>query len=361
MADQKIYNVVSFFSGCGGLDYGFHKGPFKILLANDSWNDAAKSFNLNYPDVPVLEKPIQDISDDELLNLIGNESVDVLIGGPPCQCFTRLNNNHLIRLSEQKKEDSRRILSEEYIRKVKILNPEIVLMENVKDLLVRKNKQGEFYSSIIEKAFGKIGYKSYFKIVSMDKYGVPQKRKRVIFLATNNLKLIEELDKNLDYGFPKESKKIFFVRDVLSKIKDDENLRDHDFVINDAETLKRIRMIPQGGYYEHLPDYLKVKKVRNGEKVIVKRYGSYFRRLHPDKVSPTITKNYMIHPFKDRYLTNREKAILHGFPKNYKFYGKGESVSQQIANAVPPKYSIRLAHKTFKMLEFCSQVWIENK
>lgn len=347
---NRKYNVASFFSGCGGLDYGFHNNKFNILVANDLWSDAIESFKLNYPEVPVINKPIQDISDKELKQILGGKKIDILIGGPPCQCFTRLNNNHLIKLSEQKKEDDRRELSQEYIRKVKILQPKMVIMENVRDLLVRKNQQGKLYTDIIREAFGKIGYNVYYKLISMNKYGIPQKRERVIFIATNIKELMKKLDENPEYIFPNESKKIFTVGEALSKINDEEKIKDNYFIKNDEITLERIKHIPQGGYYEHLPNRLKIKKIRNGKKVIVKRYGSYFRRLKPNEASITITKNYIIHPFKDRYLSNREKAILHSFPKRYKFYGDGESVSQQIANAVPPKFSVKIAQQIFKTL-----------
>jgi DNA (cytosine-5)-methyltransferase 1 len=348
---EKTYTVASFFSGCGGLDYGFHKAGFRILFGNDSWTDAAKSFKLNFPDVTFLEKKIQDISTQEIKKITPDEKIDVLIGGPPCQCFTRLNNNHLIKLIEQKKEDDRRILFQEYIDKVKILQPKIVLMENVKDMLARKNQSGELYADIIKEAFKDIGYKSYYKIISMEKYDVPQKRKRVIFFATNIKPLIKQLDQDTNYAFPKESSKIISVKEALQGIKDDTPLKNHNFAKNDKETLVRIKNIPPGKYYESLPDNLKTKKIRNGKEVIVKRYGSYLRRLHPDEPAMTITNNYIIHPYKDRYLSNREKAILHSFPNNYKFFGSEGSVSQQIANAVPPEFAEKLAKNTIKLLQ----------
>jgi len=351
MTNKKNYTVASFFSGVGGFDYGFHQKNFKILFANDFWADAAKSFNLNYPEVPFLQKPIEEISKKEIKKIIGKQKIDVLIGGPPCQCFTRLNNNLLIKQSEDNKEDKRRTLSKEYIKQVKLLQPKIVLMENVEDMLIRKNQEGDLYKDIIEKEFKDIGYNSYSKIISMDNYGVPQKRKRVIFLATNIKKLIKELDKNINYGFPDESKKKIFVGKALQKIEDNTKLENHSFTENDPSTLEKIKHIPQGGYYEHLPDHLKTKKERGGKLVIVKRYGSYLRRLHPNKVSTTVTNNYMIHPYKDRYLSNREKAILHSFPKKYKFYGSEGSISQQIANAVPPKFAEKMAKKILFLLE----------
>ncbi|MBT3397929.1 DNA cytosine methyltransferase [archaeon] len=351
MSKDKPYTVASFFSGCGGFDHGFEKNDFSVLFGNDSWEDAATTFRANYPQVKFFEKPIQDITEEELAEVTNNMQVDVLIGGPPCQCFTRLNNNHLIKLSELKKEDNRRTLSQEYIKKVKLLKPKIVLMENVRDLLHRKNQEGKLYSEIIREAFKEIGYETYCKIISMDKYDVPQKRKRVIFLATNVKRLMEFLDENVDNGFPKESNRIITSGEALAKIKDNESLSNHNFTINEPETLEKIRNIPPGGYYEDLPDSLKTKKIRNGKEVIVKRYGSYYRRLHPDEPSRTITNNYVIHPIKDRYLSNREMAILHSFPKQYKFKGNMGSVSQQIANAVPPKFAEKMAKRVQFLLD----------
>ncbi len=347
---KKRYNVVSFFSGCGGMDYGFHNDKFNILFASDYWKDAANSFRLNYPNVEFLEKPIEEISAEEIKKLVGKNKIDLLIGGPPCQCFTRLNNNYLIKLSKDKKEDDRRRLSKIYIEKVRLLKPKIVLMENVKDMLIRKDENGEYYGDVIIKEFKKIGYSAYFKIISMDKYSVPERRTRVIFFATNVRKIIKKIEENPDFAFPEESEETITVKDMLSKIHDKSDLENHNFVENEQETKIKIKNIPQGGYYEDLPDKLKTKKVRDGELVIVKRYGSYLRRLDPDKPSLTITKNYLIHPFKDRFLSNREKAILHGFPIDYKFYGRDGSVCQQIANSVPPVFSAILSHKIFNML-----------
>ena len=134
-------------------------------------------------------------------------------------------------------------------------------------------------------------------------------------------------------------------------IKNSININNNEIKkINDEFVLERIKNIPKGGYYEHLPNHLKTKKIRNGKEVIVKRYGSYFRRLDPKKTSITITNNPVIHPEENRYLTNREKAILHTFPISYKFYGTESSISQQIANAVPPRFSELLSKKLEEFL-----------
>jgi len=103
MLKNNQYTVASFFSGVGGFDYGFHKNNFTLLFGNDDWEDAAKSFEANYPNVFFFEKKIQNLSKEEINSVIKDNKVDVLIGGPPCQCFTRLNNNLLIKQLEEKK------------------------------------------------------------------------------------------------------------------------------------------------------------------------------------------------------------------------------------------------------------------
>lgn len=261
-----------------------------------------------------------------------------MIGAPPCQCFTRLNNEFLLK----NKEDSRRELFKEYIKKIELLKPKLIFMENVRDLIARKDENGTPYNEVIVKEFKKAGYFCTHFILNTANFNVPQERKRIIFVATNDSKIEEKIKSNADY-FKKKSKSPPPVKKFLSKLSSKKNLKNHEVSINEPLTLEKIRNIPQGGYYENLPNRLKTRKIRNGKEVIVKRYGSYYRRLHNEKPAKTITDNYIIHPTKDRYLTNREKAILHTFPINYFFYGGMESVSQQIANAVPPKFSSIIA------------------
>jgi len=330
---KRSLNVVSFFSGCGGMDLGFKQAGFNIALANDCWAPAARSFQKNFSETEMLIKDIKQLKGKylwELLNKKNVNSIDVVIGGPPCQCFTRLNNNNL------RMDDKRNQLFKDYIRLIKALQPKFVIMENVPDLLVRKNSKGQLFKDIIFSAFSRAGYKLSYKIFEAQKYGVPQKRRRVIFFATS--------DKNLELTFPNESRKDSVVGPFLKRLKKcKRELKDNKVTINGPPVALRIKHVPPGGYYENLPDHLKVKKYREGKLVTVKRYGSYYRRLDDNRPSITITNNYLIHPDEDRYLTNRELAALHTFPNNFEFEGCLEEVSQQIANAVPPELVRRIA------------------
>ena len=326
-----MLNVASFFSGCGGFDLGFEKAGFNVVLASDYWSPAAKTFKHNFPNAEFVQEDIKKLDKERILSILKKQNVKkvhVVIGGPPCQCFTRLNNNNL------RKDDQRNQLFKEYLRMIDILKPDFVVMENVADLLVRRDTKNQLFKDLILDSFQKLGYRVTYKVFKTEEYGVPQKRRRVIFLATS---------KDIELDFPKESRRIATAGEFLEKIKNIENLKNNEVTISGPEIIKRIKHIPSGGYYEDLPENLKVKKVRNGKLVTVKRYGSYLRRIKNDAPSITITNNYIVHPQEDRFLTNREKAALHTFPNNFEFCGGLGEVSQQVANAVPPEFARRIA------------------
>lgn len=340
LKSKDSLNVVSFFTGAGGFDLGFKQAGYKTVLANDIWEPSARTFRKNNPDSEFILKDIRNITEQEITQRLKSKNirkVNVVIGGPPCQCFTRLNNNNL------RKDDERTQLFRDYIRMIRILKPDFVVMENVADLLVRQNIKGRHFRDLIAESFKRAGYTVDYKVFETERYGVPQRRRRVIFLASRL--------NNVGISFPEETCHVSTVREYLTRLEKCKDLKNHEIVDNGKWVKTRIKQIPQGGYYEDLPTRLKVKKVRNGKLQIVKRYGSYFRRLDNDEPAITITKNYIIHPTKDRYLTNREKATLHTFPPEYEFEGSKESVAQQIANAVPPKLAWHLAKHILELYQ----------
>ncbi len=328
---SKTLNVVSFFSGCGGFDLGFERAGFNVVLASDFWEPAANTFKYNFPHTEFIFDDIKNLTKEKILETLRKKNINkihVVIGGPPCQCFTRLNNNNL------RRDDERNQLFRNYLKMIDFLKPDFVVMENVADLLSRKDMRNRPFRELIMDSFRKIGYNVSYKVFETEKYGVPQKRRRVIFLATN---------KDVSLDFPSESDKIATAGEFLKKINRFRNLKNNEITESGPEIVKRMKHIPQGGYYEDLPEKLKVKKIRNGKLVTVKRYGSYLRRVSNDEPCITITNNYIVHPTENRFLTNREKAILHTFPLNFEFCGSLGAVSQQIANAVPPKLAYKIA------------------
>ena len=345
MTDDLV--AAGFFVGCGGLDLGFEQAGFDVALANDQWAPAAATYRRNFPDTRFVEADVRDLDEARLreeLDAAGYAptDVDVVIGGPPCQGFSRLNNERIM-LDEMEK-DRRNTLFEEFLRVVDVLDPHLVLIENVRDLINRETSDGRYVKDLLVRECARHGYKSEYEVLEAQDYGVPQKRKRIFFLATNR-------DVPIRFPAPTRTEANWETAgEALSGVTDDlPNVRYAD---TSDEVLEKIEHVPPGGYYRDLPDRLKTKKYRCGcedtgscphEPEIVKRYGTYLRRLHPDEPSLTVSNNPFIHPTEDRYITPREKARLQTFPDDFAFEGTKTEVTKQIGNAVPVRLARQLA------------------
>ena len=149
MKKNKKYNFVDLFSGAGGFLRGFMNQGFEPMFSVENWKPAISTHKRNYPNVPIIDKDIRDISNKELLNLKNNTRINVLVGGPPCQGFSTIGNRN--------PEDERNNLILEYLRFVKILQPDVFVMENVRGLVSMKDG---YYRDILLDKFKKIGYKN---------------------------------------------------------------------------------------------------------------------------------------------------------------------------------------------------------
>lgn len=183
MPETRKYTVVDLFAGVGGLSYGFSRNDrFEIILANEMQKDIAKAYTLNHPLVNMLQGDIKDLSEDILRQAIGNRTVDVVVGGPPCQSYSTLGKRQM---------DARANLFMEYKRVLCILHPRAFLFENVKGIL--SMDKGALFEHV-RKEFEDIGYSLQYKILNAVDYGVPQLRERVIlvgFLGENDFQYPE--------------------------------------------------------------------------------------------------------------------------------------------------------------------------
>lgn len=172
MPETRKYTVVDLFAGVGGLSYGFSRNDsFEIILANEMQKDIAKAYTLNHPSVNMLQGDIKDLSENVLRQAIGNRTVDVVVGGPPCQSYSTLGKRQM---------DARANLFMEYKRVLRILHPRAFLFENVKGIL--SMDKGALFEHV-RKEFEDIGYSLQYKILNAVDYGVPQLRERVILVG----------------------------------------------------------------------------------------------------------------------------------------------------------------------------------
>jgi len=339
--------VAGFFSGCGGLDLGFERAGFDVALGSDQWEPAAETYRRNFADTEVLEGDVRELDAPAIRDAVAGagydpDGVDVVIGGPPRQGFSRLNNEQ-IELDEMEK-DRRNTLFEEFLRVVSVLEPQLVLMENVRDLINRQTSDDRYVKDLIVDEFAAHGYKCEYRVLEAEQYGVPQKRRRIFFIGT---------DRDVPIRFPEPTTPEGSWRTAGEALADaSDDLPNMTYADTGEKTLERIRHVPPGGYYRDLPDRLKTKKYQCDcedtdacphEPEIVKRYGTYLRRLDPEEPSLTVSTNVFIHPREDRYLTPREMARLQTFPDEFAFEGTKTDVLKQIGNAVPVRLGEELA------------------
>ena len=319
-------NVISLFSGCGGLDLGFKKSGFNILLANDMDKYAGQTYKENFPETKFIFGDIRKISVEDMKKRIGNRPIDAVIGGPPCQGFSNAG------LRDPK--DPRNSLFMEFIRIVAGFKPKYVVLENVPGILTMRTEKGDLVKDIIRDEFNKIGYKIESRILLATDYGVPQKRRRVIFIGTNTGKPIV---------FPQPTHAKTSSSTLKPWVSAYSVLFDKDKV--DKRYFHTQKMI--NGFME--------RKNRNK----AKGNGFGWQILKKDEPSYTISARYwkdgsdaLVYYSKNevRMLTERECARIQSFPDDFIFTGPRKEIYRQIGNAVPPLLAESIANTIKKQL-----------
>ena len=325
MSKEKKYNVISMFSGSGGLDLGFlATNRVEILLANDINKYACESYAKNIGNHIIC----QDIRD--LKNL---PQTDILIGGPPCQGFSTANPNRSF-------DDPRNWLFKEYARILSESNPDIFVMENVSGMVTLE--KGAILKMILNELEHQ-GYDVKYKILNAKDYETAQSRRRTIIVGTKN-----SLDYQYSYPQPVVNPPLFgryiTVGDVLMHKPINGGSYNHDIAKLSPLNEDRIKFIPQGGSMKDCPQELQ----NNSD---LKRA---MRRLHLNEVSPTIVHNnndHYYHPTEHRRVTIREMARIQGYPDNYIFYGPKNEQSRQVGNSVPVPFAFHIATSVIKYLD----------
>jgi DNA (cytosine-5-)-methyltransferase len=330
-------NAIDLFCGVGGLTYGIQKTGINVIAGYDI--DEKSKFAYEYNNnAKFILKDVKEIDDREISNLYPKDTdIRVLIGCAPCQPFSSYSHKYQNNENTLKKKD----LLDYFGKQIELVKPDIVSMENVPQMQSREVFHR--FQDILEKN----GYKVTYKVVYAPDYGVPQKRKRLLLLASkfgdisllgpefspDNYPTLRDTIGNLPEIRAGET----YVQDPLHRSR---NLS--------ALNLKRIRQSKPGGTWR---DWDKDLLLEAYKKESGKSFGSVYGRLEWDKPANTITTQFpgigngrFGHPEQDRALSLREGALLQTFPLNYEFVdpkqGRNYPISQvalQIGNAVPPK------------------------
>lgn len=335
---MKANNFIDLFSGAGGFLRGFMNEGFKPEFSVEVWKPAIETHKKNYPNVPVIDRDIRTIENNEL-NKYRN-AVDVIIGGPPCQGFSTIGKRLV--------KDPRNELVFEFIRFVKTIQPKIFLMENVRGLL--SSDHGAIKEAII-KEYDDIGYNVISKVICAADYGVPQMRYRVLFLGIRkDLKIMPE--------FPKEK----FTKDkyntvgsaIMDLVGKENNFPNHVPMKHNEIVTKRISCIREG---EGIPSEGLPSDVAHGSRSDylsneIKNFSHVYKRLHRNRPATTMVPGhnaFPLHPTENRSLTVREAARIQTFPDDVIFCGSRQEQCIQVGNAVPVVLAQELA-KQIKIL-----------
>lgn len=395
--------VLDLFAGCGGLSHGFQMAGCEIVVANDKFEEAAKSHQLNHPDTKFVLGNITDPDvSNEIIRAAIDAKCDVIVGGPPCQAYSLAGRRNV--------DDDRGRLFENYVSIVKAVKPAVFVMENVKgiltmrhnredlsvnekillkelsewetrkDALQKKRKQAansdrfqwtdedkqslnnamaeirtlkaatedlrEAVTDQIVRAFKEIGYEVQFRLLNAADFGVAQKRERVVFVGTRL---------PIDIQFPTATHRdpSFVQKKGASYSEDLRPWKTTREAIDDLEK-KQESTSWSHIFTAHKPDFVERLRDTPVGGNVYKGFSDSWYKQPPNEPSRTVKENHggvFVHYSQARVMTPRELARLQSFPDDFLFSGSKSKILVQIGNAVPPLLGKAIAISVKEMLE----------
>ena len=337
LIDMAPPTFLDLFSGAGGLSLGLSRAGWRPLLAVDHWPDAVATYRRNFTDHEIVDVDIRELTTARLAGLLDGDP-DWVVGGPPCQGFSTVG--------KRLRHDPRNLLIREFHRLVKTLRPSGFVIENVLGL-----KDMQFEAGVIE-LFDDLGYEVSFHVLRAADYGIPQLRRRVVFVghrergffrrpshshseneyvtvwdAISDLPEVGPGESVFEYDKPPETDYQRLMREGSDR------LQGHTVSNHPPHLIRAISFIPDGGNRRAIPDeYQPASGFHNSYSRLSSRHPAVAVTSNMGKPSAT----RCVHPFQHRGLTAREGARLQSFPDRFWFEAGVTSQRLQIANAVPP-------------------------
>lgn len=324
-------NLISLFSGCGGLDLGFEQAGFKIPVANEFDRTIFETFKINHPNTHLIEGDVRQITKNDIEPFIcGN--VDGIIGGPPCQSWSEAGSLRGI-------EDARGKLFFDYIRILKEFKPKFFLAENVSGMLA--NRHNDAVQNILT-MFNEAGYNVTMNLVNAKNYGVAEERKRVFYIGFRK-------DLNIKFLFPRGS-----TEDDTKKLTLRDIIWDLQFTAVPAGFRNRHnpQSVNNNEYFTgaYSPIFMSRNRVKSwDEQAFTVQASGRQCQLHPQ--APKMVKfgqnDCRFVEGKEhlyRRMTIREIARVQGFPDDFNFiYEDTNNAYKMIGNAVPVNLAYEIA------------------
>lgn len=334
---------IDLFAGAGGMSNGAISAGVDVRIAIEIDKFAGITYQANHPQTILINDDIRRVGQTQLPKF-EKRSIKILFGGPPCQGFSSSNQK------TRNKENQGNWLFNEYLRLTKEINPDWIIVENVKGIIETEN--GFFFEKITEE-LNKLGYTTNHAVLNAADFGVPQIRNRVFIVGSRH---------GIKYEFPNpRSSKYLTINDAISdlpslnnganfhvldyksepqnefqtniRMKSEKSF--NNYVTTNTELiLNRYKYIPQGGNWRSIPSEL----MQNYKDFTRCHTGIYHRLIEnlPSVVIGNYRKNMLIHPTEDRGLSVREASRIQSFPDTFHFFGSIGFQQQQVGNSVPP-------------------------
>ncbi|MCF6458732.1 DNA (cytosine-5-)-methyltransferase [Pseudoalteromonas sp. MMG024] len=325
--------AVDLFCGVGGLTHGLLQSQIDVVAGFDIEEKCKYPYERNNTGAKFYLKDVAELSGEELKKLYPKGAIKLLAGCAPCQPFSKYSHGRDV------KNDKKWPLLYEFSRLIREVEPELVTMENVPDVI-----KHEVYSDFVLELKNQ-GYSVWAKKVYCPDYGLPQVRKRHVLLASKigDISLLAPTHESESYVSVQEA------IGNLPRLNAGEQCQTdplHRCASLSKVNLKRIRYSKPGGSWRDWPVELRAKC---HQKESGNTYSGVYARMRWDQPSPTMTtqcfgygNGRFGHPEQDRAISLREAAIFQSFPDNYQFLKDGEQLKlvdlgKMIGNAVPVK------------------------
>lgn len=336
MRQSASAQVVDFFCGAGGTSAGFAAAGLNVVLGIDNDTDSELTFRHNFPHAGFINRDIRKVRPYELDAFLVNRRKLPLVFSAcaPCQPFSKQNRNQVRRITRNHQAS----LLDEFHRFVRHFRPDYIFLENVPGLQQISTRTGPF-SRFLRLLTNLNYYFDFGKVKALD-FGVPQRRERLILLASTCGSISLPLP---THGPGTNNNRYSTVRDWIGDLppvaagETHRSVSNHQARMLSEKNLRRIKATPEGGGRENWPRALQLPCHRD-------HYGhsDVYGRLWFDRTAPamttkctTLSNGRFGHPTQHRALTTREAACLQTFPRTFVFFGNLASMASQIGNAVP--------------------------
>ena len=395
--------MVDLFCGAGGLSEGFRQAGYRTVLAVDSSPVALRTYRINHPEVPEERIICEDLKDfrqdgERLARLIADQPVDVLIGGPPCQGFSRAGwRSRGTGRRFTATEDDRNYLFRELVGLLEVMRPRVFVMENVPGLGEVQFADGASFLGVMRQAMEDAGYRTTLWLLNAAAYGVPQHRVRKIIVGVRDgdppampparyraaAFQYREHSRSTDDSLPLAITLGEAIADLPALASDDgewitrhRNAGAGSRSLDTSDGSSKGILHPHGLLFSHvsryqnptdLERYMELQPGENYMRLIARRpelqnyrtdgFEDKYYRLDPAQPSKTIVAhlkkdgNSYIHPSQTRSITVREAARLQSFPDTYIFTGSRGDQFTQIGNAVPPLLARAIAQQLLTLFQ----------